>query len=75
MEKVNDEPDEHVMSAKMLKVDFECLKCFTQAEAPPEVEKMREKCGIAFYGFGDASGKGFVFALEIEGVTYSQYGQ
>ena len=69
------EPDEFIKPVKRLKTDFEILKRLTAADAPPKVIKRRTGCGVAIYGFGDASGKGFGSCIEIEGTSYAQYGQ
>ena len=69
------EPDEFIKPVKRLKADFQILKRLTSANAPPKVIRRRTGCGVAIYGFGDASGKGFGSCIEIEGISYSQYGQ
>ena len=69
------EPDEFVKPVGRLRKDFEYLKVLTSMEAPPKVVRRRKGVGTAFYGFGDASGKGFGFAVEIDGVTHSEFGQ
>ena len=51
------------------------LKQFTRFDAPPKVVKRKKGVGTACYGFGDASGKGFGFALELNGKVLSEYGQ
>ena len=69
------EPDEFVTPMARLKPDFEALKALTDFDAPPKVVRRRSKVGTVFYGFGDASGKGFGFCLEINGVNHSEYGK
>ena len=71
----NREPKKFVKPVKRLKNDFLTLKKFTQSPAPPKVVKRRKGIGTAFYGFGDASGKGFGYALEINGRVHAEYGQ
>ena len=68
------EPDEYVKPVKRLRQDFEALAKMTRAEAPPKVIKRRGKVGKAFYGFGDASGDGYGFALEVEGKLLTEFG-
>ena len=69
------EPDEFVTPARRLKNDFEYLKLLTSDETPPKVIKLRNGLRCAYYGFGGTSGKVFGFAIEINGVSYSEFGQ
>ena len=68
-------PTEFVLPVKRMKNDVQCLSKLTSDEAPPKVTRRTTKFGTAYYGFGDASGKGFGHAVEIEGMTYKSYGQ
>jgi hypothetical protein len=67
-------PSEMVKAVPRLKGDIDALSKLTRYESPPKVVKRRMHSGTAYYGFGDASGKGFGHALEINGITYSEYG-
>lgn len=71
----NTTPTEYVKSVKQLKSHFQVLEKFTAPEAPPKVIRCRTKVRKAFYGFGDALGKGFGFVIEIEDVVYTELGQ
>jgi hypothetical protein len=74
MESKKVSPSEKVVAVPRLKADIDALAKLTRFDAPPKVVKRRKQSGTAFYGFGDASGKGFGHALEINGITYSEYG-
>ena len=70
-----EQPPEKISPVPRLKRDFEALQKLTKAEAPPKVIKRREKVAKVLYGFGDASGKGFGFGIEVDGVLHSSFGQ
>ena len=70
----NAAPAEFVKPVKRLRHDFERLAELISEEAPPKVVRRRDKTGRAFYGFGDALGKGYGFSLEIDGVVHSEFG-
>ena len=71
----NQEPDEYVKPVQRLRSNFLALEKLTSFAAPPKVIRRKKSVGNAYYGFGDASGMGFGFALEINGVTYAEFGQ
>ena len=58
-----------------LKNDIGALNKLTSCEAPPKVVRRRKKVARAYYGFGDASGKGFGNGIQIEKKIYCEFGQ
>jgi hypothetical protein len=68
------EQSEYVKAVPRLKGDVLALTRLTSDEAPPKVIKRRVKSGLVCYGFGDASGQGFGNAIEINGLSYTEYG-
>jgi hypothetical protein len=58
-----------------LERDFKILKDLTSPDAPPKVVWRRTMMGSTTYGFGDASGKGFGHAIQVEGTIHSEFGQ
>jgi hypothetical protein len=63
-----------VKAVPRLRGDVRALTVLTESSVPPKVVKRRNKSAMVTYGFGDASGKGFGHALEVEGKLYSEYG-
>jgi hypothetical protein len=75
--RVNEDAKEHgelVTAVPRLINDVNALKRLTKDDAPPKVVKRRKKSGSVCYGFGDASGQGFGNAIEVNGLSYSEYG-
>jgi hypothetical protein len=68
------EAPEYVKPVPRLEGDVNSLLLLTRHDAPPKVTRRRNKIGTVVYGVLDASGKGFGYALEIMGVTYTEYG-
>ena len=68
-------PSKFIKPLPRLKTDFLRLQSLTSTEAPPKVVRRRQRMGSANYGFGDASGKGFGHAIEVEGEVHSEFGQ
>ncbi len=58
-----------------LKNDIIALSSLVDFEAPPKVVRRKRRIGSVANGFGDASGKGFGHAIEIEGIRYAEFGQ
>ena len=58
-----------------LRNDISALTNLTLCEAPPKVMRRRKKVTRAYYGFGDASGKGFGNGIQIEDKIYCEFGQ
>ena len=72
---VMESPEEFVQAVPRLRNDVEVLKKLLRSEAPPKVSKRRSKLGKAYYGMGDASGKGFGYAVDIDGKLYDEFGE
>ena len=68
-------PSKYIKPLARLQVDFERLTSLTSSDAPPKVVKRRLRTGSALYGFGDASGKGFGHAIEVQGEVHAEFGQ
>ena len=68
------EPGETVKASPRLAGDISALAKLVDYQAPPKVVRRRKKCGMACYGFGDASGSGFGHCLVINGTAYAKYG-
>lgn len=66
---------EFVKAVPRLHDDVKMLSKLTRTEAPPKVRRRRSKVGKAYYGFGDASGSGFGYAVQIEKIIYDEYGE
>lgn len=64
-----------VKAVPRLKNDIIALSSLVDFEAPPKVVRRKRRIGTVAYGFGDASGKGFGHAIEIEGIRYAEFGQ
>jgi hypothetical protein len=65
----------YVTPVPRLEGDVNAMMNLTETEAPPKVTRRRKQAATICYGVLDASGKGFGYALEIEGIVYSEYGQ
>jgi hypothetical protein len=73
-ERNKEKAGKQVKAVPRLKGDVEALNVLAKSETPPKVVKRRAKSAKVHYGFGDASGKGFGHALEVNGKIYSEYG-
>ena len=58
-----------------LENDITALQRLTSFEAPPKVVQRRETVAQVYYGFGDASGKGFGHGIQMGEEIYLEFGQ
>jgi hypothetical protein len=64
-----------VAAIQRFKEDVEALILLTSSVKPPLKRARDKKTARAYYGFGDASGSGFGAAIQIDGLSYYEYGQ
>jgi hypothetical protein len=69
------DPPEFIHPVPRMKGDVDALNILTRPSAPPKVIRRKKVVATVAYGFGDASGKGFGYGVEIEGKVYEEFGQ
>jgi hypothetical protein len=70
-----DKPPDFIYPVPRMKGDVLALAKLTAAEIPPKVVRRKKAVASVAYGFGDASGKGFGYGVEIEGKVFEEFGQ
>jgi hypothetical protein len=70
-----EEAPEFIHAVPRMRDDVEVLLKLMTATAPPKVIRRKRNTASVAYGFGDASGKGFGYGIEINGKIYEEFGQ